>query len=83
MALPSNNRRKSSDVISFEKNKFTTKHNETKNGTHNKLGAHEYMDVVKKSNLPIGMNVQRKSDAEKLLYANTQRKGNHTHIAFY
>jgi hypothetical protein len=80
MSLSSSNPRKSSDVASVQKNKFTTKHNEVENGTHNKSEAHEHMNTVKKSNVPVCMNIHGKSGAERSLCANVQEKGSYIRI---
>jgi hypothetical protein len=83
MSLSSTNRRKSLGVANVEKNKFTTKHNQTKSGTHDKSETREYMDTVKKSDIPVWKNAHRKSDADKTLDAEPQEKGSHTSIDFY
>jgi hypothetical protein len=76
MSLPANNRRKSMNVAHLEKNKFTAKRNETKNGMHDESEADEYMDTVKKSDVPVSMkDAHLKSDTDKTLYAEAQEKG--------
>jgi len=82
-SLPATNRRKSSDSVNLEKNKLTTKYNETKTGTNDKSDAHVHMDTVKKSDVSVPMNTYRKSDADKSLYDDANEKGNHTLINFY
>jgi hypothetical protein len=84
MSLPSTNRRKSSSVVNLEKNKLTTKHNQTKNGIHDKSETHEHMSTVKKSDAPpVSMSTHRKSDADKSIYANAHDKGNHASVDYY
>jgi hypothetical protein len=83
MSLSSSNHRKSSDMASFQKNKFTTKHSKTENGTQNKSEAHEHMNAVKKSNVPVSMDIDDKSGAERSLCANVQEKGSYTRIDFH
>jgi len=83
MSLPSTNRRKSLSVVNLEKNKLTTKNNQTKNGIHDKSETHEHMSTVKKSDVPVSMSTHRKSDADKSLYANAHDKGNHVSIDYY